>query len=430
MKRSGHGVPAGALAGREVRRQDDRREAVLHLRQQLRHHQPGSSAIRIDPKKDKKGPLTLAAAGTYNAAAAAGPLRGGRAAPRWVVEQHSSRFNGNRDLFLNMVNWLSSDEDLISIRPKEPEDRQLNITGPTDVACCSGSSVVVPAAGRGRRRPGHLVAQEVAAMKFRGLLIAVALLAVLGGLRLVVEQEAEGRGRPRPPADAAAKMLTIPEDQIREIRDREDRRRDHRAAQGRRRQVGDRRAEAAARGPGGGQLDGLHARLAERRQAGRGEGRGPGRLRPRHARARRDDHQEGRQDREPADRRRQCPPARGAYAKLASDPRVFTIASYTKTSLDKTANDLRDKRLLTFDSEKLTRVELAGQGPGRRVRQEQPERVADPQAARRCAPTARRWRNSIRKLKDAKMDTAVIRRGREEGRRGVRLRRQAWRWSR
>ena len=34
------------------------------------------------------------------------------------------RFNGNRDLFLNMMNWLSSDEDLISIRPKDPEDRR------------------------------------------------------------------------------------------------------------------------------------------------------------------------------------------------------------------------------------------------------------------------------------------------------------------
>ena len=31
-------------------------------------------------------------------------------------------------MLLNMVNWLSSDEDLISIRPKEPEDRRLNLT--------------------------------------------------------------------------------------------------------------------------------------------------------------------------------------------------------------------------------------------------------------------------------------------------------------
>ena len=37
-------------------------------------------------------------------------------------------FNGNRDMFMNMMNWLSSDEDLISIRPKEPEDRRLTLT--------------------------------------------------------------------------------------------------------------------------------------------------------------------------------------------------------------------------------------------------------------------------------------------------------------
>ena len=37
------------------------------------------------------------------------------------------RFNGNRDLFLNMMNWLSSDEDLISIRPKEQNDRRLTM---------------------------------------------------------------------------------------------------------------------------------------------------------------------------------------------------------------------------------------------------------------------------------------------------------------
>jgi len=30
------------------------------------------------------------------------------------------RFNGNSDLALNAVNWLASDEDLISIRPRCP----------------------------------------------------------------------------------------------------------------------------------------------------------------------------------------------------------------------------------------------------------------------------------------------------------------------
>ena len=35
---------------------------------------------------------------------------------------------GNMDLLLNMMNWLSSDEDLISIRPKDPEDRRITLT--------------------------------------------------------------------------------------------------------------------------------------------------------------------------------------------------------------------------------------------------------------------------------------------------------------
>jgi len=47
-----------------------------------------------------------------------------------------------------------------------------------------------------------------------------------------------------------------------------------------------------------------------------------------------------------------------AYAALAGNPSVYTVYSYVKTSLDKTSDDLRDKRLLTFDQDKLTRVDL------------------------------------------------------------------------
>jgi ABC-type uncharacterized transport system involved in gliding motility auxiliary subunit len=85
------------------------------------------SSNEIKPSaNDKKGPLVLGAAGTYNGT--------GEAKGRFVVIGSSGwaannflPFNGNRDLFLNIYNWLSSDEDLISIRPKEPEDRRLNM---------------------------------------------------------------------------------------------------------------------------------------------------------------------------------------------------------------------------------------------------------------------------------------------------------------
>ena len=86
----------------------------------------GSAEIRIDPKKDKKGPLTLGAAGTVKSGAKEGRFVA-VGSSNWVAN-NILRFNGNRDLFLNMMNWLSSDEDLISIRPKEPEDRRLMLS--------------------------------------------------------------------------------------------------------------------------------------------------------------------------------------------------------------------------------------------------------------------------------------------------------------
>ena len=56
------------------------------------------------------------------------------------------------------------------------------------------------------------------------------------------------------------------------------------------------------------------------------------------------------------------PTGSGSYAKLPGDAKVVTIASFTKTSIDKRPDDLRDKRLITFDSDKLTRVELQAKG--------------------------------------------------------------------
>jgi Domain of unknown function (DUF4340) len=52
------------------------------------------------------------------------------------------------------------------------------------------------------------------------------------------------------------------------------------------------------------------------------------------------------------------PTGSAAFAKLEGDPRVFTIASYNKTSIDKTSNDLRDKRLLTTDFDKVSQIDV------------------------------------------------------------------------
>ena len=43
-----------------------------------------------------------------------------------------------------MMNWMSSDEDLISIRPKEPEDRRLNMTRNQMAMVFYSSVLVIP----------------------------------------------------------------------------------------------------------------------------------------------------------------------------------------------------------------------------------------------------------------------------------------------
>jgi ABC-type uncharacterized transport system involved in gliding motility auxiliary subunit len=42
------------------------------------------------------------------------------------------RFSGNTDLFLNMVNWLAQQENMIAVRPRNPEDRRINVTAGQD----------------------------------------------------------------------------------------------------------------------------------------------------------------------------------------------------------------------------------------------------------------------------------------------------------
>jgi ABC-type uncharacterized transport system involved in gliding motility auxiliary subunit len=52
---------------------------------------------------------------------------------------------GNRDLFLNTVNWLAQQESLIAIRPKEPSDRRLTMTANHVMGVLWMSLVIVPA---------------------------------------------------------------------------------------------------------------------------------------------------------------------------------------------------------------------------------------------------------------------------------------------
>jgi len=123
-----------------------------------------SAEIEIDPKVDKKGPFNIAAAGTITvkqdnkagsdankadekASGADASKKEGRfvvvGSSGWVAN-NIFRFNGNRDLALNMMNWLSSDEDLISIRPKETQDRRLTLNRQQMKNVFYGSVIFLP----------------------------------------------------------------------------------------------------------------------------------------------------------------------------------------------------------------------------------------------------------------------------------------------
>jgi len=92
---------------------------------------------KFDRDKDRRGPITVAAVATKDVETkeATSPISGKKKKTRIVVFGDSDfcsnayfHFQGNGDLFMNAISWLAEEEDLISIRPKSPEDRRVNLT--------------------------------------------------------------------------------------------------------------------------------------------------------------------------------------------------------------------------------------------------------------------------------------------------------------
>jgi hypothetical protein len=100
------------------------------------------------------------------------------------------------------------------------------------------------------------------------------------------------------------------------------------------------------------------------------------------------------------------PVGSGVFAKLEGDPRVFVVPSYTKSNFDKTTKDLRDKRLLTFNSDKLTSLQISAKGQtyefGKNAQNDWAVLKPKPMRADNS-----QVEDVIRKIKDAKMDTSV-----------------------
>jgi len=104
----------------------------------------------------------------------------------------------------------------------------------------------------------------------------------------------------------------------------------------------------------------------------------------------------------------QTPAGSSYYAMLAGDPRLFTIASYTKTNLDKSSADLRDKRLLTADFDKVSQIDLTNQKSSAKpeitfARDKDAWQILKPKPTRADSSQVE---DLIRSLKDAKLDAA------------------------
>ncbi len=63
------------------------------------------------------------------------------------------------------------------------------------------------------------------------------------------------------------------------------------------------------------------------------------------------------------------PTGSGVFARLKDDPRLFTVYSYNKTSFEKSAFDLRDKRLIHLDEDSISSVTVTAGGRTTRFEQ-------------------------------------------------------------
>jgi ABC-type uncharacterized transport system involved in gliding motility auxiliary subunit len=119
-------------------------------------------APEYDEGKDTPGPVSLGAVATVRApepspspvpSPSASPLpetpprKEGRVIAFGDADFASNTFfgiQGNRDLLLNAVAWLAEDPDLITIRPKDPEDQRLFLTGRQQAVVFGVALVVWP----------------------------------------------------------------------------------------------------------------------------------------------------------------------------------------------------------------------------------------------------------------------------------------------
>jgi gliding motility-associatede transport system auxiliary component len=117
MSRSVETTPGGGASTTDLMKTSEESWAETEI---------SAGKVAFDEGKDKKGPITLGVA--------ASKTEGDKEARLVVIGDSdfaANQFVGvqrNGDLFMNSINWLAQDEDLISIRPKNPADRRVSMT--------------------------------------------------------------------------------------------------------------------------------------------------------------------------------------------------------------------------------------------------------------------------------------------------------------
>jgi ABC-type uncharacterized transport system involved in gliding motility auxiliary subunit len=111
--------------------------------------------VENDKTKDLQGPVTLGAAMQETMKGSDSDKNSDKARPeaRMVVmgdsdfaANYAIGIQGNRDMFLNVMSWLSKQENLISIRPKDPDDRRLTMTSAQQKSVMWFALLILPAA--------------------------------------------------------------------------------------------------------------------------------------------------------------------------------------------------------------------------------------------------------------------------------------------
>jgi hypothetical protein len=102
----------------------------------------------------------------------------------------------------------------------------------------------------------------------------------------------------------------------------------------------------------------------------------------------------------------ETPGTGGYYVRAGGAKSLYTIASFTKAGIDKSAADLRDKRLLTFGRDSLTRIELTAKGQTTEFGKND---HGDWQIVKPSPMRADGWQvdELLRKLSEAKLDATV-----------------------